>query len=264
MGSVDSLRSVSSPGARTSADSELRIALPDRAQAYSQDAEWAVVFVDGEWREVRFHDYGAIYDIPGLYERLFYDILECRSPAVVAKMLRETLAAHRADPALRVLDLGAGNGIMGEELVKVGVDLVVGVDILEEAKAAAERDRPGVYFDYLAVDMFDLDPLVEEELRTHRFDCLSCVAALGFGDIPTECFRNAYNLVADGGWVAFTIKDDFLAEGDASGFGRLINRATDDRRLVLHEVQRYQHRLATTGDPLYYTAVVGRKNADLP
>lgn len=260
---MESLRSMSSVRHRTAAESDLRIALPDRLQAFSQDAEWCVVLIDGQWREVRFHDYAAIYDVPGLYERLFYDILECRSPAFVAKLLREALATHRAGPTLRVLDLGAGNGIMGEELVKSGAELVVGVDILDNAKAAAERDRPGVYDDYFAVDMFDLEPEVEAKLREYRFDCMSCVAALGFGDIPTECFRTAFNLVSDGGWVAFTIKDDFLADGDTSGFARLISRATDEGRLTLHEVQRYQHRLATTGEPLYYTAVVGTKNSDL-
>ena len=29
---------------------------------------------------LRFHDYGSIYERPGLYEYLFYDLLECRSP----------------------------------------------------------------------------------------------------------------------------------------------------------------------------------------
>ncbi len=51
------------------------------------------------------------------------------------------------DTLLRVLDLGAGNGVVGEELKKRGVSRLVGVDIITEAQAATERDRPGVIND---------------------------------------------------------------------------------------------------------------------
>lgn len=242
----------------------VELALPHRSEAYSQDSEWCVVQVDGVWQRIRFHDYGRIYDVPSLYERLFYDVLECRSPAFVGELLRETLLDHGFEPALRVLDLGAGNGIMGEEMVKSGAQLVVGVDILEQAKAAAVRDRPDVYADYLAIDMFHLGQDHARHLKTYQFDCLTCVAALGFGDIPPECFRNAYNLVEDGGWVAFTIKDDFLTDRDTSGFAHMIRGAIREGRLQRHRMERYQHRRATTGEPLYYTAIIGSKVSDLP
>ena len=62
-----------------------------------------------------FHDYDAIYDRPGLYEQLFYERLRCSSPEVVTTRLAralkhegETLETHR------VLDLGAGNGIVAD------------------------------------------------------------------------------------------------------------------------------------------------------
>ena len=38
-----------------------------------QNEEWCDVIVDGELRRIRFHDYGEIYDIPGLYEVIFYE-----------------------------------------------------------------------------------------------------------------------------------------------------------------------------------------------
>jgi hypothetical protein len=37
---------------------------------------------------------------------------------------------------------------------------------------------------------------------------MTSVAALGFGDIPPEVFESAFELVEDGGWAAFTIKED--------------------------------------------------------
>lgn len=247
------------------AGAELRIALPERSRRYEQDAEWCVVCVDGQWREIRFHDYGSIYAIEGFYERLFYDILECRSPAVLAAAFATQLRRCAVPPEeLHVLDLGAGNGIMGEKLAGLGVASVVGVDILPEARRAAQRDRPSVYSAYHVLDMSHLSPAARYALHQPRPNSLTCVAALGFGDIPPRCFTTAFNLITDGGWVVFTIKDDFLSDADTTGFARLISDAVEDGLLELLWTERYQHRLATDRTPLRYTGVVGRKRGDLP
>lgn len=245
--------------------SRLRIALPETSVSYEQDSEWCLVEHADGWREIRFHDYADIYSIPGLYERLFYEILQCRSPRVVCAMLMAEMSRAGADPAqLRVLDLGAGNGIMAEELRTAGVAGVVGVDIIPEARDAAGRDRPDVYEDYHVVDMTALGEQQRTELARHRFTGLTCVAALGFGDIPPAAFREAFNLVADGGWVAFTIKDGFLSDQDTSGFAMLTKSAIADGRLEVCSSERYQHRVATTGEPVHYRAIIGRKVSALP
>ena len=41
--------------------------------AVDQDEEWCEVRLAAGWRRIRFHDYHAVYSIPGLYEQLFYD-----------------------------------------------------------------------------------------------------------------------------------------------------------------------------------------------
>ncbi|HSG31903.1 MAG TPA: class I SAM-dependent methyltransferase [Thermodesulfobacteriota bacterium] len=64
---------------------------------------------------------------------------------------------------ITVLDMGAGNGIVAEELVNLGLDDVIGVDIIEEAKQAAFRDRPEVYSDYI------FDDLTLPDQTTQRF-----------------------------------------------------------------------------------------------
>ncbi len=249
----------------TPGTTDVRVALPDPARSYAQDAEWFVVDTGDGWREIRFHDYALIYDIPGLYERLFYEILQCQSPPTVCRLLRAELDRAGVDPAtLRVLDLGAGNGIMAEELRNAGVGYVVGVDLLPAAEQAARRDRPEVYAAYHVMDMSDLTDAEHEQLAGHRFNALACVAALGFGDIPPGVFREAFNLVADGGWVAFTIKDGFLSDADTSGFSALVKTLVEGGHLDLCASTTYQHRIATTGDPLSYRAVVGRKLSPAP
>lgn len=244
---------------------ELRVALPEPSIQLDQDSEWCLVEKPEGWQEIRFHDYGEIYDIPGLYEKLFYEILQCDSPAQVCQLLAEHLRGQDATPSsLRVLDLGAGNGIVGQELKHVGASTIVGVDIVEQARKAALRDRPGVYTDYLIEDMTDLPEPARRRLESFRFNCLTCVAALGFGDIPTEAFVRAYELVEPGGFVAFNIKRDFLDGGDLSGFAELMRAMIDENILEVACTKAYPHRLATSGDPIEYVAIVGTKRAEVP
>jgi predicted TPR repeat methyltransferase len=229
--------------------------------AIAQDEEWFDVSVDGQPRRIRFHDYGAIYAVPGLYERIFYEKLECRSPKTVVGLLRHELERDGTDPAsLIALDLGAGNGIVGEELRAIGVSAIVGVDLLPEAAAAAARDRPGVYDDYLVADLTELSADESRRLSERPFNCLISVAALGFDDIPPEALATAYDRVRPGGWIALTIKEDFLTTEDPSGFQKLIRRMIDERLLELRTHERYRHRLSSNGQPLYYVALIAVKN----
>ena len=91
-----------------------------------------------------------------------------------------------------MLDLGAGNGLMGEELKKFGVSRLVGVDIIPEAYDATVRDRPGLYDAYYVEDFCNLNSDIREEISLWHLDCMVTVAALGFGDIPTKAFIEAF------------------------------------------------------------------------
>ena len=243
---------------------KLQIALPEPDVSLPQDAEWCVVRLEDEWRQVRFHDYNELYSVPGLYERIIYDVLGCDSPRTIRSLLEAELRDSGTDAAaLRVLDLGAGNGMVGEELAEMGVKHVVGVDIIEEAAAATQRDRPGIYDDYHVGDMSTLKNGDREKLAAFNFNAMICIAALGFGDIPPMVFANAYNLVSEGGWIAFNIKEDFLSDRDDTGFSGMMRAMVEGGTMEILKRKRYQHRLATNGDPLFYTAIIGRKLHDI-
>jgi len=231
----------------------------------SQDHEWCEVVVSGNRRRIRFHDYDRIYNIPGLYERLFYDHLKCCSPSRVVRLLADVVSDLGPDPdSLRVLDLGAGNGMVGDELHHLGVSKIVGVDIIPEAKEATLRDRPGLYDDYLVTDMTNLSPSEEERLRRENFNCLTTVATLGFGDVPTAAFTKALDLIGTSGMLAFNIKADFLRENDSTGFSRLIRQLSREEIIQIQAYCRYRHRMSISGHPLYYVAMVAKKLEDLP
>lgn len=243
---------------------DFEVKVPEATHGLTQDEEYCTVVRDGEERRIRFHDYDEIYRIPGLYEYLFYERLKCTSHQRVSSLLVDAVKDDdTAVSDLAVLELGAGNGLVGEALADRGVETIVGADILEEAAQAAKRDRPDLYDRYYVEDFCTLDTDVRDELEGLELNCLVCVAALGFGDIPPEAFAQAYNLVGDDGWVAFNIKEDFVEASDSTGFARLIKRVTDEGALEVIETQSYRHRMSIDGEALNYVAIVGRKRSDI-
>ena len=243
---------------------DLVIALPEPDVSLDQDAEWCVYRDNDGWHELRFHDYDAVYSVPGLYEHLFHNVLKCESPRTIRSMLEEALRDTGLSPQnLRVLDLGAGNGLVGEQLLDVGAETLAGVDIIPEARDAALRDRPEVYDEYVVGDIADLPAEDESRIRDLQPNCLVCVAALGFGDIPPEAFAAAFNMIEVDGWVAFNIKDCFLSKKDQSGFSRLVQSMIDRGILEVVTSRRYRHRNATNGEALHYVAIIGRKRRDV-
>jgi len=243
-----------------------QIQIPDDAKGVlPQDLEWCFVTMGGKQRKIRFHDYATIYNIPGLYEGLFYDRLKCCSPLTVARLLEGELEKSKIDPeSLSVLDLGAGNGMVGEELRAIGVEKVVGTDILPQARRAAFRDRSGIYQNYIVTNFLNLSKSTERIFKKYSLNCLTTVATLGFHDIPTKVFLNALSLISVPGWLAFNIKEDFLQEGDITGFSKLIRELSEEGVLEVKTHQRYQHRLSARGEPLYYLAVVAKLLRPLP
>lgn len=240
------------------------VALPEPDLQLSQDSEWCLVKRDGEWRQIRFHDYHQVFQIPGLYEKIFYRILKCDSPAEIRQQLQEALSNTGESPAsLRALDLGAGNGMVGEQLARIGVESIVGIDIIPEARTAALRDRPAVYDDYFVLDFTNLGEAEKSTLKRFGFNCMTCVAALGFGDIPALAFTQAVELVNRDGWLAFNIKDEFLRDSSKSEFAKLINEASAAGAIEIISRRSYVHRLATDGQPLEYIAIIARKRRDL-
>lgn len=243
---------------------EYSIRFPRGTTAQEQDEEWFEVHLDGEWERFRIHDYDELYKRPGLYEALVYEALKCSSPVKVAWLLAMILDDYpQGLKSLRVLDLGAGNGIVGARLRRLGVEHIVAVDLLQEAAAAARRDRPAVYDDYLVADLCDLTPEQRSLLDAARFNCMITVAALGFGDVPPRAFATALNCVSSPGWLAMAIKEDFLTTND-SGFSRLVRSMVKEGVIEIHAQYRYCHRLSMAGEQLFYVALVARKLRDIP
>ncbi len=242
-----------------------RVRLPAVDGQVPQHEESCEVVVDNGWRPLRFHDYQTIYGHPGLYEHLFYGMPQCDSPRRVVDLLKDVRRDLSGPPtAVQAIDLGAGNGIVGQQLRSAGAKHVVGIDIIPEAAAAASRDRPSVYDDYIVDNL--CEPTADTMTRLGKLtpNVLACVAALGFGDIPPLAYFNAMTFLPRGGLVALNIKEEFLDERYAFGFSELVRRMVRGQVIRVEATRRYVHRLSTAGKPLHYLALVATKLDEVP
>jgi hypothetical protein len=206
-----------------------------------------VAFSDGRTERLRLHDYERVFAVPGLYEEVVQRRLGCRSPDRMAEGLAEAAARLGWDPgAVRILDAGAGNGVSGEAFAARGMRPVVGLDILPAARAAALRDRPGLYGSYLADDITALPAEAEAEIRAARPNVLACVGSVGAGHLPPEAVAAGLELLEPDALVVYgfdvALGPDPLRE--------LLREGTEMLR------ERGVHRRTVTGGERHWEAVV--------
>ncbi|MGH2858409.1 MAG: methyltransferase [Solirubrobacteraceae bacterium] len=218
-----------------------------------------VRFADGRREDLRLHDYERIYALPGLYERIVQERLGCRSPAVLAGMLGAAVDSCGWDrAAVRVLDIAAGNGVSGEALAAEGLGGAgrYGTDIIPVARAAALRDRSGVYDDYLTLDLLALSDEQRRDLAALGCAALSCVAPVGErrSELPPDALAAAATLLADDAVVVYMHdpagRPDIV---DARWWRRAVSA---EAMLVARE--RYRHRYLADGSPFEMDGVVWR------
>lgn len=232
-----------------------RIEFPTQPPGAAGEELIDVAFADGRAERLRLHEYDRLYAVPGLYEAVVQERLECRAPTVVAALLASGAERLGWEPGdVRVLDLGAGNGVSGEAQAAAGLRPVAAVDILPAAREAALRDRPGLYDTYLAADLTDLSPQAEAGLRAHEPNAIALVGAVGGDHLPPAALREALELLAPGpALLAYVIDPEHGSALEAT----LAGLAAEGR---LRELARetYRHRRTAAGGERHWDAVLAR------
>ena len=214
-------------------------------------------------RRAGFHDYAALYAVPGLYERVFYEELGMRSGTEVVGLLGRALEDLGLDPAdQRVLDFGAGNGLGGVELRALGVGHLVGLDLEPQAREAARRDHPGVYDDFRVGDLSAWSAQEVAELAAHGFTAVVALSALGPGHAPPHVLDRALALLEPGGLFAFAVTPTLLPgsddlAGQATGYPDFLDELLRHRARELGR-HAYVHRRRTDGSDDLGVALAGR------
>ena len=160
----------------------------------------------------------------------------------------ELLARCVADKGARVLDAGAGTGMVGEELNRVGFERITALDMSPGMLAEAEQKSV-----YEALVVGELGKPLPFE--TGRFAGVTCIGVLTIGHAPPETLDELVRVTAAGGTIVFSMRTDYYTEGgfdvrqtalEAAGKWRLLERGEPFQAMphgepdIWHELWAYE------------------------
>lgn len=130
------------------------------------------------------------------YERDLRLEYEYRAPQVTARFF-----ARHVPREAKILDAGAGTGLMGEALAKLGYRDLVAMDLSEGM--LAEAGKKGVYRGLLQMVMGG--PL---GFTTASFDAVVSVGVLTVAHAPASSLDELVRITRPGGYIIFTLRCD--------------------------------------------------------
>lgn len=160
----------------------------------------------------------------------------------------ELLAACVADKGARVLDAGAGTGMVGAELHRAGFQRITALDMSPGMLAQAEQKS--VYEQLVVGELGKPLPF-----GTGGFAGVTCIGVLTFGHAPPQALDELVRVTEAGGTVVFSMRTDFYSEGgfdarqaalEAAGRWRLRERSEPFQAMprgepdIWHELWAYE------------------------
>jgi MFS family permease len=174
----------------------------------------------------------AEYDrIASSYDAELVDGMGYRSPAAVTDVARRLLSVDA-----RILDAGAGTGLLGVALAGAGFTRLDGLDMSPGMLAIAARKN--VY-----VDLREGRLGKALDYDTGEFDGVVSAGVLTVGHAPAECLDELVRVTRPGGHVIFTLRsdqtppgyDDKMAELESEHRWQLVERGGEFQALPVAE-----------------------------
>lgn len=141
------------------------------------------------------------------YDKTMLDGLGYVTPARTAQLL----AAYFPARAARVLDVGAGTGLAGAELARLGFTHVDALDFSVQMLAVA--GSRGVYQTLVEADL--TQPLA---LAADRYDAMICTGTFTHAHVGAGCLPELFRVLKPGGLIACTVHKDVWEE---AGFAEM-------------------------------------------
>jgi SAM-dependent methyltransferase len=154
------------------------------------------------------------------------------------------LFAHYVPKEAKILDAGAGTGLMGELLAKIGYSNLVAMDLsrgmLEEA------GKKNVYQEFHQMVMGE--PL---DFITGRFDAVVSTGVLTVGHAPASSLDELVRITKPGGYIVFTLRPDVY---EKNGFREKQSALESEGKWKLIEVSE-KFQTLPKGEPDVYHQV---------
>ena len=172
------------------------------------------------------------YDrIASAYDAALVDGMGYRSPAAVAAVAERLLPRDG-----RILDVGAGTGLLGVALAEAGFVRLDALDL--SGGMLTEAARKNVYGELHEAKLGD-----ELALRSAAYDGVVASGVLTTGHAPAECLDELVRVTRGGGHVIFTLRadqllpgfDDKIAELEGGRHWQLVERGEEFQALPMGE-----------------------------
>ena len=192
---------------------------------------------DYEELRTRYDGWASNYDAD-------LEALGFKSPMAAAEFLEKYVSEKGA----RVLDAGAGTGMVGEELARRGFTRITALDMSPGMLATAKEK--GVYKDFVIGELGKDLPF-----ETGSFAGTTCVGVFTYGHAMPESLDELIRVTKPGGSVVFSIRTDYYVDGgfdvkqaalEAAGKWRLLERSAPFQAMpngepdAWHEIWAYE------------------------
>ena len=156
--------------------------------------QWVYSSTSDEQLEERYDQWAQEYDRD----------LDVEFGWISPRMASESLAKH-SNPSALVLDAGAGTGLVGEILGKMGYTNLVAMDLSQGMLDEAEKK--GVYREFHKMALGQ-----HLDFPSDRFDAIITVGVFTAGHAPASSLDELVRVTRPGGHVAFTIRNETYEE----------------------------------------------------
>ena len=171
--------------------------------------------------------------IASVYDHVLAGPMDYRSPDAVA-----AVCGRLVDRDARILDVGAGTGLLGAALVELGYSRLDAIDLSPAMLAEAEPKR--IYGALVEARLGDPLPLA-----TASYHAVVACGVLTTGHAPAACLDELVRVTRRGGHVIFTLRSDQqphgfaekIAELEAAGRWDLVERGDEFQAMPTGEPQ---------------------------
>ena len=157
--------------------------------------QWVYSSTTNQELEERYDQWASEYD------RDLAEDFDWRAPQAAV----DILASHVATGA-KILDAGAGTGLVGDILAPLGYRNLHAMDL--SLGMLAEARRKGLYQDFLQMTLGE-----ELGYEADSFDAVISVGVFTTGHAPPHAFDEVVRITMSGGFIVFSLRVDLYEEG---------------------------------------------------
>ena len=160
--------------------------------------------------------------------------IKYEAPVATIDLLCKYMEQFGYNKDARILDLGCGTGLVGEEFSRRGYQNIDGVDLSAEMLAKAKEKA--VYRTLTQGEMAS-ERCEKLGVAANQYDVATCVGVMTYGHVKGKGFDDFVHVLKPGGLACFTVRD-VVAEDPAYGYGKKIDELCIAKKWKLLEKKK--------------------------